>query len=214
MPYILHPSENLRAHFRGWQGNNPMQASFLFVGLDANYEANIDNSLPEIFGYLDDGIQWCQGNDEGVHHPFMLHHYHGSGKRYHKKFTEIGFTVERAHCFSFVELLHVPTMGRSNLKLPDLSINHLAELNNTFDAGIAKYIVVSSKVTKLMRQSGIFPRLNPYPLPNDLHLKVLREENDQIIYEMYHLSCYGWQLPILNMQIAQLREIVQNFINC
>lgn len=213
MPYTLHPSKNLRTHYRGWQGNDPMQASFLFVGLDANFAANIDNSLPEIINYLDDGMQWCHGNDEGVHHPFMLHHYHGSGKRYHKKFTEIGFTVARTGCFSFVELLHVPTTGRSNLTLPDLSINHLTELNNIFNAGIAKYVIVCPKVTRLMRLSGIFPHLNPYPLPNDGHLKILRENNDQIMYEMYHLSCYGWQLPILNLQIEQLRNIVQNFMN-
>lgn len=214
MPYTPHPSERLRTHFQDspWQGNNPMEVIFLFVGLDANYDANIDEKLPETFNYLDDSVTWWQTNEERVHHPFLLPHYRGSGRRYHVKFAEIGFTPENAGIVSFVELLNIPTTGRSNLILADLCADYLSELNNKFDTGAANYIFVSRKVTELMRQSRRFPRLLSNPLPMDGDLKVLRNENGKIIYEMYHLSCYGWQLVILNRQIAQIREMLLNFI--
>ena len=95
---------------------------FLFVGLDANYSADIENSLPEVFKYLHSGVDFWREN--GVHHPFRLQHYRGSGKKYHDKFAEIGFTPRHAELVSFVELLHVPTTGGRNLKADILgSIN-------------------------------------------------------------------------------------------
>ncbi|OHE27956.1 MAG: hypothetical protein A3J94_12820 [Syntrophus sp. RIFOXYC2_FULL_54_9] len=212
--YKPHKSESLITHFhdKPWQGNDPLLAIFLFVGLDANYDANIDEALPETFDYLDDSVMWWQTNEERVHHPFLLPHYRGSGRRYHVKFAEIGFTPANAGLVSFVELLNIPTTGRSNLILADLCTDYLSELNNKFDTGAARYIFVSRRVTELMRQSKCFSRLLPNPLPMDGDLKVLRNENGQIIYEMYHLSCYGWQLAILNRQIAQIREMLRNFI--
>jgi hypothetical protein len=41
-------------------------------------------------------------------------------------------------------------------------------------------------------------------------LAVLREQSEQTIYQMYHLSCYGWQLSVLNRQIAQIRGFVES----
>jgi hypothetical protein len=54
MSYLLHPSEKLNAHFREkpWQGADPFNAHFLFVGLDANYDPEIEEILPEVFEYL------------------------------------------------------------------------------------------------------------------------------------------------------------------
>lgn len=98
MPYDLHSSKKLKAHFKDkpWQGNDPAKASFLFVGLDANYDENIETNLPEIFDYLHDGVNYWQKNKEGVHHPFRLLRYHGKGRRYHDRFAEIGFTPKDA----------------------------------------------------------------------------------------------------------------------
>lgn len=97
MSYELHPSERLKAHFREkpWQGADPFEALFLFVGLDANYDPSVEKTLPEIFSYLDDGVAFWRQHGEGVHHPFRLPHYSGSGKRYHDKFAEIGLTSEQ-----------------------------------------------------------------------------------------------------------------------
>jgi hypothetical protein len=209
MPYMLHPSEKLRSLFKEkpWQGCNPPTAQFLFVGLDANYSADIEKSLPEIFDYLHSGVEfWRRTN---VHHPFRLPRYHGSGKKYHDKFAKIGFTPKHAELVSFIELLHLPTVGRRSLNVGDLSMSHMNSLSNIFDSGCAEYIFLSSKVATLMRQTNLFPWLHRKPLRKDGDLGVLRAQNGRIIYQMYHLSCYGWQLEVLNRQIGQIRRIVQ-----
>jgi hypothetical protein len=210
MPYTLHPSEKLVSLFKEkpWQGCNPATAQFLFVGLDANYAADIEKSLPEVFDYLHSGVDfWRRTN---VHHPFRLPRYEGSGKKYHDKFAEIGFTSKHAELVSFVELLHLPTVGVSSLNYGDLSMEHLHSLAKIFDSGTAKYIFVSSKVTELMRQTKLFPWLQKKPVRMDGDLAVLREQNGRIIYKMHHFSCYGWQLEMLNRQIMQIRKIVQD----
>jgi len=222
MPYNCHTSNRLKACFKKkpWQGNDPTKARFIFVGLDANFDANIENTLPEIFDYLDDGVKYWHSNDEEVHHPFRLRRYHGDGRRYHDRFATIGFTPEQAGLVSFIELLDIPTTGGSNLKASDLLPDHLCKLADWFDRGSARYIFfVSSKVTKLMRQTRklhgleLLP-LNQVKMDDDFKdLKVLREINGQTIYESYHLSCYGWQWPKLERQIAQIREIVQTLID-
>lgn len=210
MPYVLHTSEKLVAKFkeRPWQGCNPMTAKFLFVGLDANYGSDIERSLPEVFDYLHNGVSFWQTRK--VHHPFRLPQYQGSGKKYHDKFAEIGFTTKHAELVSFVELLHLPTIGGSSLTVGDLSKTHLESLAKIIDRGAAKYIFVYSKVSNLMKQTKMFPWLPLKPVRMDGDLAVLRDRNDQVIYQMYHLSCYGWQLNVLNRQIAQVSEIIKS----
>ena len=209
MPYTLHPSERLVSLFKKtpWQGCNPATAQFLFVGLDANYAADIEKSLPEVFDYLHSGVDfWRRTN---VHHPFRLPRYHGSGKKYHSKFAKIGFTAKHAELVSFYELLHLPTVGVSSLNIGDLSMDHLHSLTKILDSGPAKYIFVSSKVSDLMIQTKLFPWLRRKPVKKYGDLGVLRAQNGQVTYQMYHLSCYGWQLEVLNRQIGQIRRIVQ-----
>ena len=199
MPYELHPSKRLKAHFqeKPWQGADPFKALFLFVGLDANYDPDIEENLPEVFDYLNDGAAFWRQNGDGNHHPFRLEHYHGNGKKYHNKFNEIGFTAEHADMVSFVELLHLPTTGRSNLSPADLSPEHLRFLNDIFDKGAARYIFLPPKATNLMKRTGHFPWI-PRQSGKNHGLTVLREKNGQTIYGMYHLSCYGWQLSVLD----------------
>jgi hypothetical protein len=210
MSYTLHPSKRLVSMFKEkpWQGSRPEKAHFLFVGLDANYSADIEKSLPEVFDYLYSGVEFWR--EKGVHHPFRLPQYRGSGKKYHDKFAEIGFTSEHAELVSFVELLHLPTTGGRNLKAEDLSLVHLNSLMNIFDRGDAKYIFMSSSVTNILRQAKMFPWLRRNLSRMDGDLTVLREHDGQIIYEMYHLSCYGRQLDVLNRQILQIRNILES----
>lgn len=147
----------------------------------------------------------------------MHRDYHGSGRLYHDRFSRIGFKPDDADLVSFVELLHVPTTGRSNLNASDLSLEHLNKLAEWFDYGSAMYIFfVSRKVTELMRQKK--PSLDLLPqnqvIINDdfENLKVLRKKNGQIIYEIYHLSChYDWQWSMLERQINDIRAIVRTF---
>ncbi|MHB8883224.1 MAG: hypothetical protein ACYC69_17160 [Thermodesulfovibrionales bacterium] len=210
MSYTMHPSEKLVSMFREkpWQGCNPFTAQFLFVGLDANYAADIETSLPEVFDYLRSGVDFWQTT--GVHHPFRLPQYKGSGKKYHDKFAEIGFTSEYAKLVSFVELLHLPTIGISKLNAGDLSSGHLHSLADIIEHGEAKYIFMSSSVATLMRQTDVFPWVPEKPIRMDGDLAVLRDQNGRTIYSMYHLSCYGWQLEVLNRQIKQVRNIVES----
>lgn len=209
MPYTRHPSEKLVSIFKQkpWQGNDPAKAKFIFMGLDANYDANIEKSLPEIFEYLYCGVDFWRLKK--VHHPFRLPHYHGCGRKYHDKFAEIGFTPEQAELVSFVEILHEPTEGRSNLILEDLSDEHLEFILDIMQRGTAKYIFMFSRVVSILQQTKLFQWLPRSPIAQDGDLKVLRESNGQKIYQMYHLSCYGWQLKVLNKQINQIRRIVE-----
>ena len=55
-----------------YQGADPATAQFLFFGLDANYDPNIDDMhfFSEIVSYLEDGVRYWK--DRGYHHPFQL----------------------------------------------------------------------------------------------------------------------------------------------
>src|SRR5262245_44968198 len=121
--YLAHPSERLNRAFaaRPFQGAEPEKAAFLFVGLDANYSANVEASpiFATLLEYLEDGVAFWRKS--GVHHPFLLEEYRGDGRKYHKTFADIGFTPANAADVSFVELLHVPTVGRSKLVADDLN---------------------------------------------------------------------------------------------
>jgi hypothetical protein len=218
MPYNGHTSKELKDCFikQPWQGINPQGARFLFVGLDANFDAKIPCGFfkGEILPYLDDGVAYWQ--KRGFHHPFMHSDYHGSGRLYHKRFAKIGFRPDQAGLVSFIELLHVPTTGRSKLGTNDLCPAHLQILANWLNCGSANYIFfLSAKVTSLIRQAGLSPGLDLLPPNQTIYddyfedLKVLRKRNNQRIYEIYHLSCYGWQWPKLERQIDQIREIVR-----
>lgn len=211
MSYELHPSERLRAHFRErpWQGADPFGAFFLFVGLDANYDRNIEKTLPEVFDYLKDGVSFWRKHGKGVHHPFRLPHYHGSGKRYHDRFAEIGFTPDHSPLVSFIELLHLPTTGRSALAPSDLSSDHLEFLARIFNDGASRYVFMPSGVARLLRQTKRFPWLPARSLRTTEALPVLYEKNGRRVYEVYHFSCYGWQLHLLKRQIAQIGDIVR-----
>jgi hypothetical protein len=209
MSYTLHPSERLVTLFKKkpWQGSDPAKAHFLFIGLDANYAPDVEKKLPEVFSYIDSGVEFWKAN--GVHHPFRTPHYHGSGRKYHDKFAEIGFTPNDAEFVSFVELLHLPTTGGSSLDKDDLSADHLDFLRCVVDRGAAKYVFLSPRVTTILRQTRVFPWLQAKPQQMDGDLAVLRKQNGPIVYQMYHLSCWGWQLKVLNRQISQIRKIVE-----
>jgi len=214
MPYELHPSKRLKTCFleKPWQGADPFSALFLFVGLDANYDRNIDETLPEVFQYLEDGVSFWRQHGKGIHHPFRLPHYKGSGKRYHDQFAKIGFTPQHAALVSFIELLHLPTTGRSNLTLSDLSPTHISFLDRIFANGTAKHIFMPSSVTRLMRRTKAFPWLPMKALKKVGDIPVLYEKEGRMVYEIYHFSCYGWQSPMLNRQISQITAIAQSIL--
>jgi hypothetical protein len=124
--YGIHPSQELCALFASmpvpYQGQDPGDASVLFIGLDANYAPELFE-FPEIkariFEYHRDGPKFWQHH--GVHHPFLLDEYPSDagkdGLRYHKQFRKMGLGAEFADHICFTELLSVPTFGRTNPKV-------------------------------------------------------------------------------------------------
>ncbi len=192
-----------------WQGNDPAKAEFIFLGLDANFSANVERVLPEIFEYLHYGVDFWR--EKKVHHPFLLPHYRGSGKKYHEKFAEIGFTSKHAELVSFVELLHLPTEGKRKLELVDLAENHLKFISDIIQGGRAKYIFTFSGVADILRKTKLFQWLPRDQIAQHRNLKVLWESNGKRLYKMHHFSChYEGQLKILDEQINQIRQIVES----
>ncbi len=191
--YESHPSSELNAQFRQrpYQGVEPSLATFLFVGLDANYEANIEwsPSFQGVLEYHEDGVAFWRRH--GVHHPFLLPEYRGDGRRYHRTFAHIGFKPKHAELVSFAELLHVPTVGRNKKLAPnDLDPSHLQKLNAAILHGKAKHVFVSDKVACLMRASKAFLWL-PKKAPASGLLRVLYSEPLRSVYSHLHFSCYG-----------------------
>lgn len=120
--YGIHPSLELRRLFARQaipsQGQSIERAQVVFVGLDANYSAQLLD-YPEFFDqileYHQDGVAFWKKH--GVHHPFLLAEYPLSRDRggvpYHRRFSQMGLSPEFAEKVSFVELLNVPTTGRT-----------------------------------------------------------------------------------------------------
>src|SRR5437879_1793360 len=139
--YQPHPSRELNGHFlqRPYQGAEPSLATYLFIGLDANYDENIERTptFQSVLEYHQDGVAFWRRH--GVHHPFLLAEYRGDGRRYHRTFARIGFTSRHAALVSFAELLHVPTVGRNRLTPEDLEPSHLQVLNSAILDGKAQH---------------------------------------------------------------------------
>ena len=142
---------------RPYQGVEPSSAAYLFIGLDANYDPNIERNpiFARVLEYHEDGVGFWRRH--GVHHPFLLPEYKGDGRRYHRAFARVGFEPKHAPLVSFVELLHVPTVGRSQLTVADLHPPHLQMLNSAILEGKPKHIFVSASVARLMQTSEAFP---------------------------------------------------------
>lgn len=190
--YIKHPNPELQARFthRPFQGAAPSSAKFLFVGLDANYDPSIEGSsvFSNILEYHEDGVAFW--HHYGIHHPFLLPAYRGDGRRYHLNFSSIGFLPVQAALVSFIELLHVPTVGRNKLTAEDLDPAHLEMLNSYIVAGSAEHIFVSAGVARLMRETGFFPWLPKYADKSGT-LPILYRNDSKTVYLHLHFSNYG-----------------------
>ena len=131
------------------------------------------------------------GRKEGYHHPFRHPEYRGDGALYHKRFAEIGFTPEHAERVSFVELIDVPTSGRSNLKPNDLKPSHLDRLRDWVLDGRAAYIFIPPVVGRLLRRTPQFSWLPEKPISHDGSLPVLFRSDQKVVFAPFHFSCVG-----------------------
>lgn len=208
--YTAHPSALLNTLFarKPYQGATPHEATFLFVGLDANYEAGIEHKpvFARLSEYHEDGVSFWRRH--GVHHPFLLPQYSGDGRFYHRSFARIGFGPEQAHCVSFIELLHVPTVGRSKLEVTDLKAQHLAMLNEIFLDGAAKHIFIPRGVARLMRATKIFDWLSHAPTEHVGPLGVLYRDECKVVYSHLHFSVYGKFEERKSLEAFAIRELI------
>jgi hypothetical protein len=215
-----HPSQMLIELFRAkpYQGAAPANAEFIFVGLDANFDADIENSLvfERVREYLEDGVAFWRRYK--VHHPFLLASYTGDGQHYHRNFAQIGFKPEDAHRVSFVELLHIPTVGRSQLVAADLYPAHLDWLNSLMVSGTRRHVFLPDKVIRLMRESyrlmiksrrsGRLPfEWLREPIPNQV-LPELHTFGETTIYQMLHLANYGKFQARMTREAATIAALI------
>ncbi len=189
--YQIHPSTRLCDLFRSipYQGVKPHDARFLFVGLDANYAPNIEQSaiFQDVLSYHQDAVAYWKSKN--IHHPFLAPSYRGCGLKYHRNFAQIGFSSEEADTVSFIELLHLPSTGRSDLEPEDLSDQHLLFLRSAIFHGRFKHVFISNKVLSLMQFTGYFPEIrNGYS--SDL-LPTIYHGPNCLIHRHLHFSVYG-----------------------
>jgi hypothetical protein len=205
-----HPSSILTEHFRQkpHQGADPLSARFLFVGLDANYAADVEASpiFQSLLQYHSDGPEFWRRT--GIHHPFLLPQYKGDGRRYHRTFAKIGFQPSHARLVSFTELLNVPTVGRSTLVASDLDTQHLLSIRRAIFEGNAQFIFLSAGVQRLLLASGMFPEIAAVRRTHGA-LRVLYGDKDRAVFLHLHFSNYGkfeLQLQAEAKSIASLLE--------
>jgi hypothetical protein len=191
--YIPHLSEKLNNAFsaKPYQGVSPFESKILFVGLDANYRADIESHpiFEKILEYHADGREFWK--NYGVHHPFRLKEYTGDGKFYHDSFAKIGLTPSFADKVSFVEVLHVPTIKTSSLNVDDLNASHLSWLNKAITQSENRFIFVPSGVARLMQLSHQFSWLPSRPEISSNGLGVYFRDSRRTIYSHLHFSTYG-----------------------
>jgi hypothetical protein len=208
--YAPHPNAALTAAFRArpFQGGDPTHAHIVFVGLDANYDSEIEHAsiFPAVLNYLEDGVRFCR--EHGVHHPFLLPGYRGDGRKYHQTFARLGLSSENVATVSFIELLHLPTVGRSRLTPADLDPDHLRWVNGILTAGRARAVFLPTSVASLMRRSHAFPWLPRVPAEDMGALKIWCRGGQTTLYWHYHLSVYGKFEQKKAQQLSQIRTLL------
>jgi hypothetical protein len=157
--------------------------------------------------YHENGLEFWRA--EGVHHPFLLPQYREDGRRYHQRFAKIGFQPSHADLVSFVELMHLPTVGRSDLTPQDLNAAHLQSIGRAILHGSAQYIFLSSKAARLMGRTGLFPQLNRHPrTTRSGTLGVLFEDEKRTFFRHLHFSNYGKYEQRLQAEAKEIAALV------
>lgn len=156
----VHPSARLNEAYnkKYWQGQNPNHAKVIFLGLDANWDINIETNdtgiFEEILEYLDDGVVYWQKNN--YHHPFLSPGYNrGDGYAYHSRFLKTDIKSKYADKVSFVELLSMPTFGMSSKSarlFNDLiDVDHLRKLDDIIFNQTSKIVFMPKSVYEKVR---------------------------------------------------------------
>ena len=162
--YGPHPSGALRDLFASqripFQGQRLEMARVVFLGLDANYDPEL-SSYPDFFErileYHHDGVAFWKRH--GVHHPFLLPEYplakNTGGVPYHRRFQAMGLSAEQADCIAFVELLNVPTTGRTQKTIfwRLFDADYATTLEHVLSDGRSRLVVLSGSVLTAIREA-------------------------------------------------------------
>lgn len=156
-----HLCPGLNQAYKGYQGQKPDAAKFVFIGIDANFSPDIQNSpiFKEVLDYLADGVAYWKTNKR--HHPFLSPLYkRGIGYKYHLSFSKMGLTCEYADKISFVELLPYPTCGNTSKQFMHLfndseNVDHLKKIDSWIrSSGNIKDVFISRGVYTKMHNLG------------------------------------------------------------
>ena len=212
MPYVRHPDRMLQAAFScGYQGARPDRAEFLFVGLDANFAEDIvtkDALYQDVLEYLSNGPKYWERHDK--HHPFLRHPSVADGWLYHSRFSQIGLTARDAPRVSFVELLHVATVGRSPLRHSDLDPAHLSRLRAWMTGCNVRFVFASRMVGRWLQRLRLFEELRSpaTETASGLWGWTLRRGGPQLLLHS-HFSAWGCQYAQLQKDLLSIRALVR-----
>lgn len=217
MTYGLHPSGQLCALFREQafphQGQNPHAARIIVVGLDANYSpeiSSIGDFFKHIVEYHTDGIRFWE--EHRVHHPFLLGNYPlnktTGGVPYHRRFGWMNLGPEFAQHISFVELLDVPTIGRteSSVFWELFNANHARKIDALVKSGSPRMILLSKTLAsnymaEAKRMHDVFDWL-----PSEFRLGKMATIGKTVIFGAPHFSATTYKKEVFHELGDQIRE--------
>ena len=215
MAYGAHPSARLNALFRArpYQGADPETATFIFVGLDANFALDVEQSqdFEDLRTYLEDGVAYWRRTS--LHHPFLSERYRGSGKRYHQQFAKIGFSADDAARVSFVELAHLPTHGSGSPQVHELNPTHLDRLEAWMTRGSARFVVMPKSVVRLLHNAGRMRWLDLGSSARFRSLPVIGRRGGALFLAPFHLSYRYAPMSERDQQLADLRSLISEGSN-
>lgn len=221
MQYGAHQSQELLRLFRAQefphQGQNPRDASVIILGLDANYSPEISEDTTffnKIVEYHNDGIAFWQKH--GVHHPFLLPDYplkkNTGGVPYHRRFSWMNLTSEFAPHISFVELLDIPTTGRTQWGefWQLFSKTHARRIDRLISSGDRRLVLVSQSLmarymSHAKRTLSVFPWL-----PKVFELGPLIRIGDTIILGAPHFSSTTYKKVVFEELGDTIRRFCQS----
>lgn len=92
---------------------------------------------------------------------------------------------------SFVELLHLPTVGRNpSLATTDFDPKHLDFVSDAIIHGRARHIFLPSSVANLMRRTRRFPWLATQPMQTEGPFRCWYRSADKTVHANKHFSAW------------------------
>lgn len=207
MCYGLHPSNQLRQLFEEQefphQGQDPQSARIVVIALDANYSPEISevpNFFKHIIEYHADGVLFWE--KYRVHHPFLLSNYplkkNTGGVPYHRRFGWMNLGPEYARHISFLELLDVPTTGRTEWSRfwEIFNIDHARRIDGLVTSGEPRLVILSKTLvsTYMAYAKKTWPVFDW--LPDEFNLGAMTSIRQTVIFGAPHFSSTSYKKEI------------------